>query len=146
MTTNFSTIKFALSKLYCRGVSHGKNSVLDDFPLCPQGLPPPSKSENFIFIVVSPSLILSSSGARTPRFSSIFSFLERSFIGGFPSQGGFPLFSGKVRIVPRTLLGLFNVHRAGAFNGLRKRRKRTISDASFVLAVDVFLLTVRLFY
>ena len=35
-----------------------KNSVLDDFPLCPQGPPPPSKTENFIFIVVSPSLSL----------------------------------------------------------------------------------------
>ena len=58
MTTNFSTIRFALSKFYCRGVSHEnkKNSaVLDDFPLCRQG-PPPSKSENYIFIVVSPSL------------------------------------------------------------------------------------------
>ena len=38
---NFSTIKFGLSKFYCRGVSHEKkNSVLDDFPLCPQGHPP----------------------------------------------------------------------------------------------------------
>ena len=37
-----------------RGVST-KSSVLDDFPFCPQGLPL-SKSENSIFIFVSPSL------------------------------------------------------------------------------------------
>ena len=57
MTKNFSTTKFALSKCYCRGASREKkNSVLDDFPLCPQS-PSPLKTVNFIFIVVSPSLI-----------------------------------------------------------------------------------------
>ena len=56
MTTKFATINFALSKFYCRDVSHNKKTAfLDDFPLCPQG-PPPLRSENFIFIVVSPSL------------------------------------------------------------------------------------------
>ena len=33
-----------------------KNSVLDNFPLCPPAHPPPLKSANFIFIVVSLSL------------------------------------------------------------------------------------------
>ena len=34
------TIKFALSKCYCRGASHQKkNSVLGDLPLCPQSKP-----------------------------------------------------------------------------------------------------------
>ena len=57
MTTKFLDSQiFALSKSYCRGVSHGKKTAfLDDFPLCPRG-PPTSKSANFIFIVVSPSL------------------------------------------------------------------------------------------
>ena len=32
-----------------------KQAFLDNFPPCPQG-PPPLKSENFIFIVVSPAL------------------------------------------------------------------------------------------
>ena len=40
------TIKFAISNFYCRGVSH-KNSVVDDFPLCPQG--PPLKNRKFYF-------------------------------------------------------------------------------------------------
>ena len=53
------SLKFALSKFYCRGVSHEKQRFRDDFPLCPQLRPPPSKSENFILIVVSPSLTLS---------------------------------------------------------------------------------------
>ena len=58
MTTKFlETIKFALLKFYCRGACHEKkkNSVLDDFAVCPQGAPT-SKSRNFIFIVVSQSL------------------------------------------------------------------------------------------
>ena len=33
-----------------------KNSVLDNYPLCPPAHPPPLKSANFIFIVVSLSL------------------------------------------------------------------------------------------
>ena len=57
MTTKFldniiCTFKILLSWRFPR-----KNSVLDDFPLCLQGLPP-SKSEHFIVIVVSPSLNL----------------------------------------------------------------------------------------
>ena len=56
MTTIFfdnkiCTFKFVLSWRFPR-----ENSALDDFPLCSQG--PPSKSENFIFIVVSPALSL----------------------------------------------------------------------------------------
>ena len=33
-----------------------RNSVLDDFPLCPHSIPPPLKTAIFIFIVVSPPL------------------------------------------------------------------------------------------
>ena len=54
MTTNFSTIKLALSKFCCRGVSHEKQRFGRFSCLPPRR--PPSKSENFIFIVVSPSL------------------------------------------------------------------------------------------
>ena len=71
-----------------------KNSVLDNFPPCPPAHPP-LKSANFIFIVVSLSLRVSKPGC-------------------------FPLFSGKVQIVSRTLLGLFLV---GALNRLRKRKR-----------------------
>ena len=46
--------KFALSKLYCRGVSDEKQRF-GQFSSLP---PPPSKSEKFIIIVVSPSLSL----------------------------------------------------------------------------------------
>ena len=35
-----------------------KNNVLDDFPLCPQRPPPPLETAHFIFIVVSPFLII----------------------------------------------------------------------------------------
>ena len=57
MTTKFLDNKICtFIILLLRNFPRKKNSVLDDFPLCPQGLPP-SKSENFIFIVVSPSLI-----------------------------------------------------------------------------------------
>ena len=42
-----------------------KNSLLDDFPLFPQP-PPPLKTENFIFIVVSPSLRCGFSGPVFP--------------------------------------------------------------------------------
>ena len=88
---NFLTIKFALSDFYCRGVSHEKQrlgqfsslpplpapppskqifvvvafptkrSVWDNFPLCPH-CPPPLKTANSIFIVVSPALILGKDG------------------------------------------------------------------------------------
>ena len=46
---NFSTIKVALLKFYCRGVSH-ENGVLDDFPLSP--IPPPSKPQ-MLFLLSS---------------------------------------------------------------------------------------------
>ena len=52
---NVSTIQFALSNFYCRGVSHEKNSIFGRFSSLLQG-PPPLKSETFIFIVVSPCL------------------------------------------------------------------------------------------
>ena len=57
MTTKFLDNKICTFKILLswRFPQKKKNSVLDDFPLCPQGLPP-SNSENFIFIVVSPSL------------------------------------------------------------------------------------------
>ena len=48
---NCSTIKFALSKFYCRGVSHEKQhfwTFLDDFPLCPQD-PPPQKRKFYFY-------------------------------------------------------------------------------------------------
>ena len=55
MTTKFldntiCTFKILLSWRFPR-----KQALLDDFPLCPQGPPPPQR-ETFIFIVVSPSL------------------------------------------------------------------------------------------
>ena len=47
-----------------------KNSVLDDFPLCPQG-PHPSKSENYILVVVSPSLFLERGPSTALRFTHV---------------------------------------------------------------------------
>ena len=47
----FSTIKFALSNFYCRGVFPRKQAFLDDFPLCPQA-PPPSKAK-MLFLLSS---------------------------------------------------------------------------------------------
>ena len=56
-TTNFSTIKISILKFYCRGVSHEKKQCFWTIsPLPPT--PTPLKSANFIFIVVSLSLIL----------------------------------------------------------------------------------------
>ena len=50
---NICTFKFLLSWRF----RQKKNSVLDDFPLCPQCRPPPPlKTANSIYIVVSPSL------------------------------------------------------------------------------------------
>ena len=57
MTTKFLDNKIRPFKKFIGVAFPTKSSVLDDFPLCPQGLPP-SKSENVIFIVVSPSLSL----------------------------------------------------------------------------------------
>ena len=45
---------------------------------------------------------------------------EEKLNRGFSKPGGFPLFSGKVQIVSRTLSGLFLV---GALNGPRKRKR-----------------------
>ena len=54
MTTKFLDNKFARSKFHCRAFPM-KNSVFGRFSsLSPS--PPPFKSENFIFIAVSPSL------------------------------------------------------------------------------------------
>ena len=50
MTTKFLDNKIALSKFYCRGVSHQNKRFLDDLPLCPQ--PPPLKSE-ILFLLSS---------------------------------------------------------------------------------------------
>ena len=55
MTTKFLDNKICTFKILLSWRFPRKQSFLDDFPLCPQG-PPPLKSENFIFIVVSPSL------------------------------------------------------------------------------------------
>ena len=68
MTTKFLDNKICSFKILLSWRFPRKNSVLDDFPLCPQG-PPPSKSENFIFIVVSPSLIFGSAFRQTPQAS-----------------------------------------------------------------------------
>ena len=57
MTTKFFDNKICTFKIVLSWRFPTKNSVLDDFPLCPQG-PSPSKIETFIFIVVSLSLIL----------------------------------------------------------------------------------------
>ena len=55
--TNFSTIKFSLSKFYCHDVSNEKKRFgqFSSLPPCP---PPPLKSANLIFIVVWLSLNL----------------------------------------------------------------------------------------
>ena len=55
MTTNFSTMKLALSKFFCSGVPK-KNSVFGRFSSLPPIPPPPSKTQMFIFSIVSPSL------------------------------------------------------------------------------------------
>ena len=55
MTTKFLDNKICTFKILLSWRFPRKQAFLDDFPLCPQG-PPPLKSENFIFIVVSPSL------------------------------------------------------------------------------------------
>ena len=56
-----------------------KNSVLDNFPLCPPAHPPPLKSVNFIFIVVSLSLILSVSESRVTDFLCDFFFAVSTY-------------------------------------------------------------------
>ena len=63
MTTEFLDNKICTFKICCRGVSHEKNSVFGRFSSLPPR-PPPLKSENFIFIVVSPSLTLGAGSAR----------------------------------------------------------------------------------
>ena len=55
MTTKFLDNKICTFKIILSWRFPRKTAFLDDFPLCPPG--PPLKSENFIFIVVSPSLI-----------------------------------------------------------------------------------------
>ena len=40
MTTNFSTIKFALSKFCCRGISHENKRFWTIFPSAPKATPP----------------------------------------------------------------------------------------------------------
>ena len=74
MTTNVSTIKFALSKMYCHGVSHEKkeNSVFGRFSSLPPMPPPPLNIANFIFIVVSPSLIVIGTDLRQRLMGSFF--------------------------------------------------------------------------
>ena len=68
MTTNASTIKFALSKFDCRGVSHEKQRCGTIFLSAPGT--PPSKNANFIFIVVSPSLRFAGDSTRAIRDSN----------------------------------------------------------------------------
>ena len=57
MTTKFLDNKICTLKILLpwRFSMKKKTAFWDDFPLCTQG-PPPLKSENLIFIVVSPSL------------------------------------------------------------------------------------------
>ena len=50
---NFSTITFALSKFYCRGVSHENKRFWSIFLSAPKAVPPPPKCENFIFLLSS---------------------------------------------------------------------------------------------
>ena len=57
MTAKFLDNKICTFKILLLWRFPRKQAFLDDFPLCPRGPPPPLKSENFIFIVVSPSLI-----------------------------------------------------------------------------------------
>ena len=78
MTTKFLDNKICTFKILLSWRFPRKQAFLDDFPLCPQG-PPPLKSENFIFIVVSPSL-------------SFFEAKPRSC-----QTGGFPTFFGTGR-------------------------------------------------
>ena len=70
MTTNFSTIKFALSKFYCRGVSHENLRFGTISSLLPR--PAPLRSANSIFIVVSPSLSCQSWQSRVADFFCYF--------------------------------------------------------------------------
>ena len=78
MTTKFLDNKnVALSKFYCRGVSHEKQRFWMIFLSAPTA-PPPLKSEIFIFIVVSPSLILPFFQGFLLLFFS--TFLDLSFI------------------------------------------------------------------
>ena len=56
MTTKFLDNKFSTFNFFWSWRFPWKTVFSDDFPLCPQP-PPPPKSANFIFIVVSPSLI-----------------------------------------------------------------------------------------
>ena len=55
MTTKFLDNKIIAFKILLSWRFPRKNSVLDNFPLCPL-LTPPLKNANFIFIVVSLSL------------------------------------------------------------------------------------------
>ena len=55
MTTKFLDNEICDFKILLSWRFPTKNSVLDDFPLCPQ-IPPLKNRENLIFIVVSPSL------------------------------------------------------------------------------------------
>ena len=51
MTTKFLDNKIAISKFYCRGVSHEKQRIWPILSLPPKA--PPLNTANFIFIVVS---------------------------------------------------------------------------------------------
>ena len=55
MTTKFLDNKICTFKILLSWRFPRKQAFRGDFPLCPQG-PPSSQSENFIYIVVSPSL------------------------------------------------------------------------------------------
>ena len=61
MTTKFLDNKICTFKIYRRGASHKKKkTAFWTIFLSAAKVPPPSKSENSIFIVVSPSLIFGS--------------------------------------------------------------------------------------
>ena len=75
-TKVLSTIKFAPSKLYCRGVSHETKRFWTIFLSTLTAHPP--QSANFIFIVVSPSL----KARETPKKTRVFLLAELTKIFG----------------------------------------------------------------
>ena len=77
MTTKFLDNKICDFKFYCRGVSHEqKKQRFGRFSSLPPRFPPPSETENVIFIVVSPSLRRSLPGNFVSNFASFFSELR----------------------------------------------------------------------
>ena len=77
MTTKCLDNKICTFKILLSWRFPRKQAFLDDCPLCPQAPPPALKSENFILIVVSPSLRISALRAkRANRFTAIGHFTQ----------------------------------------------------------------------